>query len=237
MNGEHIMINENTKVIAIEGTDGSGKDTQVSLLNDYLKYKGYHIRVSDFPSYDQFFGKCIGDLLTTKMPDDPKSRALWYAADRFDDSNRVKSEEELYDIIVQNRSVVSGIIYAISICQTEEEKKFLADWIYKMEKEKFGSVVAKSCIILDVNREASLTNIGNKGYREYLGDNSDVFETDDKFMKETIINYRNAKKYIPEIEIELINCCDEDGNMRSIQDVHNDIVELVERMISNGIDK
>ncbi|MBP7006952.1 MAG: hypothetical protein KBB16_02735, partial [Candidatus Pacebacteria bacterium] len=53
------------KFIVIDGTDGSGKATQVALLMKHLKQDGYKVKVIDFPDYyGNFFGKFIGHCLT-----------------------------------------------------------------------------------------------------------------------------------------------------------------------------
>ena len=53
------------KFIVIDGTDGSGKATQVALLSKRLKKEGYKIKNVDFPEYyKNFFGKFIGHCLS-----------------------------------------------------------------------------------------------------------------------------------------------------------------------------
>jgi thymidylate kinase len=45
------------KFIVIDGTDGSGKATQVKLLAERLKKEGKKVEIVDFPEYyDNFFG-------------------------------------------------------------------------------------------------------------------------------------------------------------------------------------
>ena len=53
------------KLIVIDGTDGSGKATQVELLREHLVKDGYIVKVVDFPEYyKNFFGKFIGHCLS-----------------------------------------------------------------------------------------------------------------------------------------------------------------------------
>jgi len=49
-----IMLYNNSvmKFYAIEGTDGSGKKTQIKKLYDYLKSKGADVHIVSFPDYD-----------------------------------------------------------------------------------------------------------------------------------------------------------------------------------------
>jgi len=41
------------KLICIDGTDGSGKGTQVGLLYGILKDEGYRVQMLDYPRYDK----------------------------------------------------------------------------------------------------------------------------------------------------------------------------------------
>ena len=48
------------KLIVIEGTDCSGKNTQSKLLQEKLKKDGYKVVEMSFPMYDTPTGKIIG---------------------------------------------------------------------------------------------------------------------------------------------------------------------------------
>jgi len=55
------------KLIIIDGTDGSGKATQVKLLRTRLTKEGYTVKLLDFPEYyKNFFGKFIGHCLSVQ---------------------------------------------------------------------------------------------------------------------------------------------------------------------------
>lgn len=46
------------KLLVIEGTDGSGKTTQLGLLQEFLKSQKISSKTMSFPQYnDTFFGK------------------------------------------------------------------------------------------------------------------------------------------------------------------------------------
>ena len=77
------------KLIVIDGTDGSGKATQVDLLTKRLKKEGYKVKNVDFPEYyKNFFGKFIGHCLTEQYYNfvgvHPKIASTLYAADRWE---------------------------------------------------------------------------------------------------------------------------------------------------------
>ncbi len=74
------------KLIAIEGIDGSGKRTQLDLLEKALAARGLRTYSTAFPQYDSWFGKMVGQFLNGDLGDlqsvDPHFTALLYAGDR-----------------------------------------------------------------------------------------------------------------------------------------------------------
>ena len=81
------------KIILIEGTDCSGKETQAKLLCQYLENKGIKTKQFSFPDYDSPTGRIVGGPYLGKkyicegwFPEgadkvSPKVSALYYGAD------------------------------------------------------------------------------------------------------------------------------------------------------------
>ena len=96
------------KLIAIEGTDCSGKETQANLLVKKLKAMGHKAIVIGFPMYDSPTGKIIGGPFQggTSICEswfeegptnvDPKISCLFYAADRKYKIGRASCRERVY---------------------------------------------------------------------------------------------------------------------------------------------
>ena len=82
------------KLIVVEGTDCSGKETQTNRLLESLKKDGVKVEKFSFPAYDTPTGKIVGGPYLGKdyiskgwfsegAPNvDPKVASLYYAADR-----------------------------------------------------------------------------------------------------------------------------------------------------------
>lgn len=82
------------KIIVVEGTDCSGKETQTSLLVQNLRKEGRVVERISFPDYETPTGKIVGGPYLGKkyicegyFPEgaakvDPKVACLYYAADR-----------------------------------------------------------------------------------------------------------------------------------------------------------
>ncbi len=74
-NGEGLLI-------VIEGTDGSGKSTQVNLLDEYIKYKGYGVAVSEWKT-SRLISGVINDAKERNLLN-TTTFSLLYAADYTD---------------------------------------------------------------------------------------------------------------------------------------------------------
>ena len=84
------------KLIVIDGTDGSGKATQVNLLVRRLKKEGKKIKVVDFPKYyKNFFGAFLGHCLSEQyykwLNVHSKIASIVYAADRWESSEEMRT--------------------------------------------------------------------------------------------------------------------------------------------------
>ena len=83
------------KLIVIDGTDGSGKATQIELLRKRLVKEGKIVKVVDFPEYySNFFGAFIGHCLAEQYYNwinvHPKIASIVYAADLFESKDEIK---------------------------------------------------------------------------------------------------------------------------------------------------
>ena len=77
-----------TKIIAFEGIDGTGKSVQMERLKERLTRRGLSVGTLSFPDYGSFFGGCVGRFLMKKdgvsaSDVDQRSMALWFAMDRW----------------------------------------------------------------------------------------------------------------------------------------------------------
>lgn len=126
------------KFIVIDGTDGSGKATQVKLLVSRLKKEGRAVKTIDFPRYyNNFFGKFIGQCLAGDYGNflavSPYFASVLYAADRFESAGQIKKWLAQGQMVIADRYTSSNQIHqAAKIGNFKERKKFL-DWLEKME--------------------------------------------------------------------------------------------------------
>jgi len=130
--------------ICLEGIDGSGKSTQILLLEKWLKEYGCDVKMVFEPT-DSPVGKLIRGMLR-----DPgatgdnfqKALALLFAADRMILMNEIAVAEEPSNVVISDRSFYSSIVY-----QNEPQ------WLYEINKHvKRPDIV----ILLDTDVKTAL---------------------------------------------------------------------------------
>ena len=76
------------KLFVIEGTDGSGKETQFRKLQERLKEENLEFRVVNFPNYDNASSSLVKMYLSGEFGENAKDvspyiASTFYAADRY----------------------------------------------------------------------------------------------------------------------------------------------------------
>ncbi len=217
-----------TKIIAIEGIDGSGKGVQYRMLTHSLAARGYSVANRDYPMYDTFFGSEVGKLLagTGSVPADRvdgKSMALWFALDRWESFRDYRDGEA--DFLVINRFVLSNAVYQ-SIRDVDLDKPDIVDWVLELEYEHFGLPRPDVNLVFSVAAEAAEENVLKKGFRDYVGDKKDVYEASHS------IQFRAMEKYC-EIaarfaDVELIPCM-ADGRLMPVEDIAARVLAVLQK--------
>lgn len=131
------------KLIVIEGTDCSGKQTQTEKLVENLKNIGLKAISFGFPNYASPTGKIIGDAYLGKKGEslftegienvDPKISSLYYAADRAYNINIIKKYLEAGYIVVLNRYVESNMAFQGGKIKDIKKRNMMYEWLDNLE--------------------------------------------------------------------------------------------------------
>jgi len=98
--------------IVFEGIDGSGKSTQVTLLEEKLQKNNYEVEVTKEPTETGPIGKLIQDILLKNEKITNEALALLFAADRADHTRRIILPAlNKGNIIISDRYVYSSLAY------------------------------------------------------------------------------------------------------------------------------
>ena len=98
-------------LVAIEGLDQSGKETQAQRLRDRLRAAGYKSRVVSFPDYGTSIGEEIARALQGERDYGPEAMQLLYAANRFERKADIDRWHAAGLVVLFDRYVASGIAY------------------------------------------------------------------------------------------------------------------------------
>lgn len=104
------------KLIEIEGTDKSGKETQSKKICEWLNSEGYKCKVISFPQYDDDSSQYVKKYLLGGLGDidsvNPYQAGMLFALDRYMTYIKsMKSDMDEYDFIILDRYVGSNLIH------------------------------------------------------------------------------------------------------------------------------
>ena len=218
------------KLIVIEGScDGVGKSTQYKLLIDRLiKEKEYDITSHHFPSYGTYQGRPVEEYLKGNFGNHSELSPYFvnslYAQDRaITWITGLKSEYDKGKLIVLDRYTTSSLIYQSSVIDDDKEREAFIDYVYDYEYHKLG--IPEPDLVIFLHAPFEVTRSLKDKRKDNDGVKNDIHERDLEFMKKVSdASIYIAKKY----NWDFIECTD-GTNMRSIEDIHNDVYNLVKK--------
>ncbi len=101
-------------LIGIEGIDATGKRTQTSLLDTWLRSKGVRVRVLSFPDYSTNLGVEIRRFLSGERNYSAHVRHLLFAANRWERRSDLSNWLSKGEVLVVNRYTESNLAYGMA---------------------------------------------------------------------------------------------------------------------------
>lgn len=98
-------------LIAFEGLDQSGKQTQAELLRDRLSSGGRSVRLLSFPDYETVIGAEIGRALRGEREYSADVMQLLYVANRYEWKAEILRAKEAGTMVVCDRYLASSVAY------------------------------------------------------------------------------------------------------------------------------
>ena len=132
-------------LVAFEGLDQSGKQTQAELLRDRLTAAGRSVRLLSFPDYETVIGAEIGRALRGERQHGPDVMQLLYVANRYEYKQEIEAAREAGTILVCDRYLASSVAYG-------EAQGLDPKWLLEIQKYLPQPDVT---ILLDIPPEAS----------------------------------------------------------------------------------
>jgi dTMP kinase len=133
-------------LIAFEGLDQSGKQTQAERLAAALSAAGRRVELLSFPDYKTAIGIEIGRALHGEGDYQPDVMQLLYVANRFEHRGHIESAIDQGGIIVCDRYLASSVAYG-------EAQGLDAEWLTAIQAPLPQPSLT---LLLDIPPEASL---------------------------------------------------------------------------------
>lgn len=223
------------KLIIIEsGSDASGKATQTKRLFERLSEENSNIRKVEYPNYDSESSALVkmylrGDFGKNASDVDPYISSTFFAADRY---ASFKTEwEEFYNnggIVIADRYTTSNMVHQASKMDEKDRDKYL-DWLVDYEFNLYKIPEPDCVIFLDVPAEVSKSLMKDRNNKITGESQKDIHESDFEYLKKS---YENSLYIAQKYDWKKINCV-ENNNMRTIDDIHNEIYSIIEEKILN----
>lgn len=216
-----------SKLIVIEGLDGSGKGTQSQRVYEVLKSKGYKVKKLTFPDYDSPTSSLVKMYLGGELGDSPDAvnayaASAFYAVDRV--ASYLKSWKKDYeecDYIIADRYVTSNIIYQMSKV-AENERDGYIEWCEDFEYNRLGVPKPDVVIYLDMPPHISQQLMSNR----YAGDESkkDIHEKNMNFLLSCRESALYALKKLSWIHLS----CAQGDTPKSIENITQQIFDILD---------
>jgi dTMP kinase len=221
-------MNKRGNLIAIEGIDGSGKQTQVRLLAHELESRDYQVLSTGFPHYDSWFGRMVGQFLNGDFGPldsvDPHFTALLYAGDRFECKRPIVAALESGGIVLADRYVGSNLAHQTARSAPEYRSAFRA-WIEHLEYNIYELPREDLVLYLRLPARQAQTLVAKKSAREYTDAAHDILESNIRHLQDAAEMYDELSR---RPNWKTIECFDAAKQMiRSPQEISADILAAV----------
>ncbi|WP_297519031.1 dTMP kinase [Thermococcus sp.] len=197
--------------IVIEGIDGAGKSTQARLLAEWFEERGEEVVLTKEPT-DTAFGKLIRRLVLTGGREgiidgariSREAEALLFAADRAEHVEKlIKPSLKEGKIVISDRYFYSSLAY-------QWARGLDLEWLIDLNR---FAVRPDLAILLDLPVKESMKRLRSRSIKS-------EFDKIAELQKAVRENYLKLAERFPEMKI--VNA------LASVEDIHNDIVALVE---------
>jgi dTMP kinase len=222
------------RIVAFEGLDGSGKSTQVSLLLDRLRSTGVEHEYISFPRTEEpGYGEAIAMFLRGEFGAvedvSPYLIASLFAGDRAAAKPLLDTWLQSGKLIVADRYFYSNLAFQSAKLLGSAKKQHFRAWLKQVEFGCHRIPPAALTVFFDVPFAFVQSNIIHQRpheVRSYLNGHPDIHETALDLQERVAIEYRSLAA--DDSSFCTISCADVAGQMRTVQDIHQEVTRLLE---------
>lgn len=215
----------------MEGLDASGKGTQSTLLQTYFEAQGQPSMLIRLPNYEDDSSALVKMYLAGQFGDKPGdvnayAASCFYAVDRY--ASFKKYWQTPYDdgtLLIADRYTTSNACHQMTKLASQDWDAYL-DWLFEFEYRKLEIPAPTAVIFLDMPVEVSQRLL----QKRYQNDDAkkDVHERDVQYLYAC----RDAALYAAKKLGWHVISCAKDGEPRSVEDIHREIVSVVTEVLA-----
>ena len=221
------------KLFVIDGTDGSGKQTQFEKLKERLDKDGIEYRTVSFPNYDSPSSSLVkmylsGEFGTDAQEINPYIASTFYAADRYATfQTGYKKYYEDGGIILADRYTTANMVHQAGKIKDKEERDKFLKWLWDFEFKLYGLPIPTEVFFLNMPTEKALELMKDRKNKFDENAKKDIHESNEKHMRDAYEAACDVAKEYNWFEIK----CMKDNKLRTIDDIHEEIYEEVKKHI------
>lgn len=217
------------KLIVIEGTDSSGKETQTKLLFERLKKEGKNVRKISFPNYESPACAPVkmylaGDFGDNAVEVNPYPVSTMYAIDRY--ASFKMDWGKFYKeggIIITDRYTTSNMVHQASKIDNLKEKEDYLMWLMDLEYEKMQLPKPDTVIFLNMPTDMAVKLMESRKNKITGETKKDIHEKSPEYLKKS---HDNACLVANKYSWQEIRCV-ENERLKSIEEIGEEIYKAV----------
>ena len=221
------------KLFVIDGTDGSGKQTQFNKLKERFDKEGIEYKVASFPNYDHISSSLVKMYLSGEFGQNAKDvspyiASTFYAADRY--ATYKTTLEEFYKaggIILVDRYTTSNMIHQAGKIQDKEEREKFLNWLWDFEFNLYGIPVPTKTFFLNMPTETAIKLMEERENKFTHTQAKDIHERDAQHLKDS---YNAAVSLVDKYDWTEIKCVDKEI-LKTIEEIHEEIWAEIKKYI------
>lgn len=221
------------KLFVIDGTDGSGKQTQLGELKNRLDKEKIDYRVVSFPNYESKTSTLVkmylsGEFGTNSKEISPYIASTFYAADRYATyQTELKEYYENDGLILADRYTTSNMIHQAGKIKDKEERDKFLKWLWDFEFNLYKLPIPTEVFFLNMPVEKSLELIANRDNKFTHNSKKDIHESDKNHLIDAYSAACDVAKDYNWYEVK----CVKDDKIRTIEDIHEEIYNEIKKHI------
>lgn len=219
------------KLIVLEGTDGSGKSTQFSLLCDHMQQQARPFQRLIFPQYEEPSSALLkmylgGEFGPSPSDVNPYAASTFYAVDRYASWKKVWGADYAAGArILSDRYTTSNAVHQTGKLPEGQWPDFLR-WLFDFEYGKLGLPEPDMVLYLDMPTEQAVEML--RGRESANHTKGDIHEVDTDYLARC---RQVAHRAADLCGWRTVSCVNRGGAVRSPEEIHAEIWDIVRTIL------